>query len=66
VKKPEPNEFERAARDEEDGGLLREFWGFLRANRKWWLLPMIALLLLFGLLVFLTQTGFAPFIYTLF
>lgn len=47
-------------------GLLPELWGFLSANRKWWLLPILAVLLLFGLLLFLGGTAAGPFIYPLF
>ena len=61
-----PNEFEKAASDKSGSGILSEFWGFLRENKKWWLLPIIVLLLLFGLLIMLSGTGLAPFIYTLF
>ena len=39
---------------------------FLRSNRKWWMLPLIILLLGFGLLMILASTGAAPLIYTLF
>jgi len=41
-------------------------WGFLKHNKKWWLLPLLLALLLLGLLVVLSGTGLAPFIYTLF
>ena len=47
-------------------GLLREFWDFLRHNKKWWLAPIVIILALFGLLIVLAGTGAAPFIYTLF
>lgn len=47
-------------------GVIREFLEFLRHNKKWWLLPIVLLLLVFGLLVLLGGTGAAPFIYTLF
>ena len=47
----QPSEFEKAASEQPHGGLLREFWGFLCQNKKWWLLPILILLLLFGLLV---------------
>ena len=47
-------------------GLLREFWEFLRYNKKWWLAPIILVLLLMGALMFLGSTAAAPFIYTLF
>lgn len=62
----DPNDFEKAAAEEADRGLLREFWDFLRENKKWWLLPIFIVLLLVSLLIFLSGTGAAPFIYTLF
>ena len=48
------------------GGLLREFWDFLRDNKKWWMLPILLVLLAFGVLILLSGTAVAPFIYTLF
>jgi hypothetical protein len=45
---------------------LREYWEWLRDNRKWWLTPIIITLLLVGFLVVLSATAVAPFIYTLF
>jgi hypothetical protein len=60
------NSFEKAAAESRDVGILRELWGFLKATKKWWLLPIITVIVLFGLLVFLSGTGVAPFIYTLF
>jgi hypothetical protein len=57
--------FKQAA-SEGDVGLFRELWGFVRATKKWWLLPIIAVVVLFGVLIFLSGTGAAPFIYTLF
>ena len=47
-------------------GLVGEFWDFLKHNKKWWLLPIIATILLVGVLVFLGGGAAAPFIYTLF
>jgi len=47
-------------------GLASEFWFFLKHNKKWWMLPMLLVILLIGLLIFLGSTGAAPFIYTLF
>ena len=47
-------------------GLVRELTDFLVQNKKWWLAPLVATLLLVGLLVVLGGTGAAPFIYTLF
>jgi len=44
-----------------------EFWAFLKERKKFWLLPFMIILLLFGVLIFLTQgSAIAPFIYTLF
>jgi hypothetical protein len=46
---------------------LREFWLFLRVRKKFWLLPIIVMMLLFGGLVVLTKgSAIAPFIYTVF
>ncbi|MFC1674342.1 DUF5989 family protein [Candidatus Omnitrophota bacterium] len=47
--------------------IIREFWEFLRVRKKWWLMPIVAVLLLLGLLLVFTQSSaVAPFIYTLF
>lgn len=46
---------------------LRDLWGFLKVRKKFWLLPLIIVLLIFGvLIVFTSGTAIAPFIYTLF
>ena len=46
---------------------LKEFWEFLRERKKYWLLPIIIVLALFGMLIVLSQgTVIAPFIYTIF
>ena len=46
---------------------LRDLWGFMKERKKFWLLPLIIILLLFGVLIVLTSgTAIAPFIYTLF
>ena len=58
-------DFEREA-EQAQPGLVREFWDFLRYNKKWWLTPIIAVLLVVGLLILLGGTAAAPFIYTLF
>ncbi len=47
--------------------LLKEFWLFLRVRKKWWLLPIIIVMVLVGtLLVFAQGSALAPFIYTIF
>ena len=47
--------------------LLLELWQFVRARKKFWLLPLLVLMLILGTLVVLTQgTAVAPFIYTIF
>ena len=46
--------------------LVSEFWDFLKHNKKWWLLPILVVVLGLGALVFLSGSGAAPFIYTLF
>lgn len=63
---PPAGEFERAAAEEGNESFLGEMWGFLRYNKKWWLLPILATLLLFGLLMLMSSSAIAPFIYTLF
>ena len=45
-------------------GIIGEFLDFLLHNKKWWLTPIILVLLLVGLLLVLGETGAAPFIYT--
>ena len=46
---------------------VREFWAFMRARRKFWLLPvMLVLVLMGGLLVLSQGTAVAPLIYTIF
>jgi hypothetical protein len=48
-------------------GLLREFWGFMKVRKKFWLLPIVIILLLLGaLIVFTESSAVAPFIYALF
>ena len=46
---------------------VREFWDFLKERKKYWLLPIILVLALFGILIVLSQgSAVAPFIYTIF
>jgi len=49
------------------GSLARELWAFMRVRKKWWLLPIIVVMLFVGaLLVFAQSSVLAPFIYTIF
>jgi Family of unknown function (DUF5989) len=47
--------------------ILKEFWSFLRVRKKWWLAPIVILLLTIGLILVVTEgSALAPFIYSLF
>lgn len=58
--------FEDAAKTNQRAGMTAEFMYFLKHSKKWWLLPIVVVLVVFGVLVFLSGTAAAPFIYTLF
>ena len=46
---------------------LSELWAFMRARKKYWLAPIVIIMMLFGGLIVLTQgSAIAPFIYTIF
>ena len=64
---PEASEraFEELA-NQRSAGILWQYCDFLLHNKKWWLTPIIVVLLAFGGLLFFAGTGAAPFIYTLF
>ncbi len=48
-------------------GLLGEFWGYMKVKKKFWLLPIIIILVLLGALIVSTESSaVAPFIYALF
>lgn len=48
-------------------GILKEFWDFLKVRKKWWLTPIVMVLLLLGALIVFSQgSAVSPFIYTLF
>ncbi len=47
-------------------GLMGEFFGFMRENAKWWLLPFLIVFAILGIALILGSTGAAPFIYTMF
>jgi len=47
--------------------ILKELWDFLKARKKWWLIPIVVMLILMGLLfIFAETSALAPFIYTLY
>ena len=52
--------------EEQDPRLLVEFFDFLIHNKKWWLTPIILVLLLMGLLILFSASPLAPFIYPVF
>jgi len=48
-------------------GLTSELWDFMKERKKWWLLPVILVMVIIGsLLVFAQGSALAPFIYTIF
>lgn len=47
-------------------GVLRELWSFFWHRKKWWLMPVVLAILMLGVLMFLSGTAAAPFIYTFF
>lgn len=58
--------FEQAATHPQRVGFVAELWGFLRDNKKWWLVPIIVVMVVLSTLIFLSGTAVAPFIYTFF
>ena len=63
-----PNQAEEFVRQGEmrRTSFVSDLFFFLKNNKKWWMLPLIGLLLMFGVLMFLATTGVAPYLYTLF
>lgn len=59
-----PTDFANQA-DQPQPGIFAEFWDFFLHNKKWWITPIIAVLLLMGLLILLSGSSVAPFIYTI-
>jgi hypothetical protein len=58
--------FKDLSRTQSNPTIFSDLKYFLLHSKKWWMLPIICLLLLFGLLMLLSGTAAAPFIYTLF
>ena len=47
--------------------IIKELWSFLMSRKKWWLIPLVVILIIFGLLIiFAGSSALAPFIYTIF
>ncbi len=47
--------------------VMRELWTFMRVRKKFWMLPILVMMMIFGGLIVLTQgSAIAPFIYTIF
>ena len=47
--------------------ILKEFWDFLKVRKKWWLTPIVVVMVLLGaLIVFSQSSALSPFVYTLF
>lgn len=61
----QPKSFAEAGR-RKSSSLAGELLAMVRANRKWWLIPILVVLAVFGGLLILGSTGAAPFIYALF
>ncbi len=59
------DEFARQA-EAESVGIVAEFYDFLITNKRWWLAPIVIVLLLLGLLIILHSTPLGSFMYTLF
>jgi hypothetical protein len=59
------NDFEQIARSSQ-GSFVGELWAMISQRKKYWLAPIVVALLLLGILVFLSGSAAAPFIYTLF
>jgi hypothetical protein len=59
------NAFEQA-QQEKQAGILKEFYLFLKYNKKYWMIPIVLTLLALAALILLGGTAVAPFIYTLF
>lgn len=58
--------FEQIVDESKDKGFVHELLLMLKHNKKWWLTPIILVLILFGSLIIIGSSSYAPFIYTLF
>ncbi len=46
--------------------LWKEFWLFVKQNKKWWIIPLMMIMLSIGMLIYFSGSSTTPFIYTLF
>jgi len=60
------NRFEELSQRRSKPSVFADMAYFFRHSKKWWMLPIVALLLVFGVVMLLGGTAVAPFIYTLF
>jgi hypothetical protein len=63
---PTPSRFEQHAREQRASGLISETGRFLWQTKKWWMVPIIIVMVLLSVLIYLAGSAAAPFIYTLF
>ena len=64
--KHDEENFEKLSNEQKQNGFLKELYLMLIHNKKWWLTPIILVLLLFGAFIIMGGSSYAPFIYTLF
>jgi hypothetical protein len=65
MKEEKRSQFETCG-NEKQSSLFGEFIDMMKQNKKYWLIPIVLILLVFGVLIILGSTAAAPFIYTLF
>jgi hypothetical protein len=58
------NQFEQVAQQAQEPGFIREYWEFVKYHRKWWLVPVLLIMAALGILIALSSTAAAPFLYT--
>lgn len=63
---PGQQSFEEAVQEARGGSLIGDFYGFMRENAKWWLIPILFVFAMLGILLVIMGTSAAPFLYTLF
>jgi hypothetical protein len=59
------DEFESLAQQPAPG-ILRDFVDFLRTNKRWWLTPLLIIMIILSVMIMITNTAVGPFIYVLF